>query len=67
LISGGLDANALYATIALRRDGRGTFQYRNAIGGSTTTAATTLSIPYWVKVVRSGHTFTAYRSTSGTP
>jgi len=66
MIRGGLGANAVYAMMALRQDGRGIFQYRAAIGGSTTTVATTLAIPYWVRVVRSGNTFTAYRSTTGT-
>ena len=42
------------------------FQYRTTTGGSSTSANTTgFSAPYWVKLVRSGNTFTGYRSPNG--
>ncbi|MBI1840676.1 MAG: putative Ig domain-containing protein, partial [Verrucomicrobia bacterium] len=42
------------------------FQYRSSTGGSSANANTTgLAAPYWVKIVRSGNTFTAYRSSNG--
>lgn len=43
------------------------FQWRNSSGGSSGNVNTTgLVAPYWVKIVRSGNTFTAYRSPNGT-
>ena len=46
------------------------FLRRNATGGATTNALTTdnrgISVPYWLKLVRSGSTITAYRSADGT-
>ena len=66
MIRDGVGANARYAMMALRTDGRGFFQRRIATGGSTATSETTLAIPYWVKLVRSGNNFTAYRSSNGT-
>ncbi len=42
------------------------FQSRNATGGSSVNANTTgPAAPYWVKIVRSGNTFTAYYSATG--
>ncbi len=42
------------------------FQYRSSTGGSSDNIHTTgLAAPYWVKIVRSGNTFTAYRSATG--
>jgi len=41
-------------------------QYRDNTGGSSENVNTTgLSAPYWVKLIRSGNTFTAYRSANG--
>jgi uncharacterized repeat protein (TIGR01451 family) len=43
------------------------FQYRSTTGGSSGNINDTgLAAPYWVRVVRSGSTFTAYRSANGT-
>jgi fibronectin type 3 domain-containing protein len=43
-----------------------TWQYRSSTGGDTANNNTTgLSAPYWVKLVRSGNTFTGYRSPNG--
>jgi hypothetical protein len=42
------------------------FQRRTATGGSSVhTSAGTATAPYWVKITRSGSTFTAYTSTNG--
>ena len=42
------------------------FQYRNTTGSTSANSNTTgLAAPYWVKIVRSGNTFTAYRSSNG--
>jgi YD repeat-containing protein len=41
------------------------FSYRTTTGGSTTEAAVSGSLPYWVKVVRSGSTFSGYLSSDG--
>ena len=43
-----------------------TWQTRSSTGGTTANAASTgLTAPYWVKLVRSGNTFTGYRSANG--
>lgn len=43
------------------------FIRRTTIGGSTSSAydASNVVLPYWVKLVRSGNTFTGYKSTDG--
>ncbi len=42
------------------------FQRRTSTnGGSAHTTTSGLSAPYWVRMVRSGNTFTSYRSTNG--
>lgn len=42
------------------------FKYRLSAGGGTSALSATVSgLPYWVKLVRSGNTFTAYRSSDG--
>ena len=43
-------------------------QYRATTGGTSTTvtAGTGITAPIWLKLVRAGSTFTAYRSTDGT-
>jgi endoglucanase len=44
-----------------------TFQHRTTAGGTTANSATTgLNAPHWVRLVRSGNTFTGYRSPDGT-
>ena len=44
-----------------------TFQRRSSTGGLTYYSRTTgVAAPYWVRLVRSGNTFTAYRSANGT-
>jgi hypothetical protein len=39
--------------------------YRASTGGSTTGQSTPATLPYWVKVVRSGNNFSAYGSPDG--
>jgi hypothetical protein len=66
MIRDGLGTNAAYAMMSLRTNGRGIFQRRLSAGAASSKDETNLSIPYWVRLVRSGNTFTAYRSTNGT-
>jgi regulation of enolase protein 1 (concanavalin A-like superfamily)/fibronectin type 3 domain-containing protein len=66
MIRESLNANAINAFIAVTPGNGVTWQVRSATGGSTVnTAAGGLSAPYWVKLVRSGNTFTGYRSADG--
>ena len=61
------NANAANAFIAVTPGNGVTWQTRSTTGGSSGNAATAgLSAPYWVKLVRSGNTFTGYRSPDGT-
>ncbi len=43
------------------------FSYRSATSGSTTGSASSGSAPYWVKLVRSGNSFTGYRASNSNP
>jgi hypothetical protein len=62
-----LAANAPNCFVALTPGNGVTWQYRSATGGNTTYNNTNgLSAPYWVKLLRSGNTFTAYHSADGT-
>jgi endo-1,4-beta-xylanase len=62
-----LAANAVNAFVAVTPGNGVTWQYRSSTGGGSTSATTTgLGAPYWVKLVRSGNTFTGYRSPNGT-
>jgi len=43
------------------------FQWRSVTGNTTsTTAGPSVTAPYWIRLVRSGSTFTGYYSTDGT-
>jgi endoglucanase len=67
MIRESLVANAANAFIAVTPGNGVTWQTRSSSGGSSANAATGgLSAPYWVKLVRSGNTFTGYRSPDGT-
>ena len=67
MIRESLAANAANAFIAVTPGNGVTWQTRSSTGGSSANAATGgLSAPYWVKLVRSGNTFTGYRSPDGT-
>ena len=66
MIRESLNTNSANAFIAVTPSNGVTFQYRSSTGGSsanTTTAG--LIAPYWVKLVRSGNTFTGSRSADG--
>ncbi len=67
MIRASLNANAANAFIALTPGNGVTWQYRSSSGGSTTWNQTTgLNAPYWIRLARSGNTFTGYRSADGT-
>jgi hypothetical protein len=61
-----LAPGAANAFVAVTPGNGVTFQYRSSTGGTTVNVATNGMIaPYWVKLVRSGNTFTGYRSPDG--
>jgi regulation of enolase protein 1 (concanavalin A-like superfamily) len=59
------DARNLFMAVT---PGQGvTFQRRLTAGGTSTFTVTTgLAAPYWVRLVRAGNLFSAYRSADGT-
>ncbi|UFS72819.1 Ig-like domain-containing protein [Geomonas sp. RF6] len=62
-----LAANSIHAMMVLTPGYGAEFSQRTATGGSTTvTGVGGVAAPYWVKLVRSGNTFTGYISTNGT-
>jgi poly(hydroxyalkanoate) depolymerase family esterase len=67
MIRESLSANAANAFIAVTPSNGVAWQNRSTSGGVTGNSTTAgLSAPYWVKLVRSGNTFTGYRSADGT-
>ena len=66
MIRESLNANAANTYVAVTPGNGVTWQYRTTTGGNSGNAATAgLSAPYWIKLVRSGNTFTGYRSSDG--
>jgi fibronectin type 3 domain-containing protein len=66
MIRASLDANAANAFMAVTPSNGVTFQYRSSADGNSANNNTTdLSAPYWVRLVRSGNSFSGYRSTNG--
>ena len=66
MIRESLNTNAANAFIAVTPGNGVTWQYRSGAGGGTTYNNTGgLTAPYWVKLVRSGSTFTGYYSPDG--
>ncbi|HMJ91295.1 MAG TPA: hypothetical protein VK530_15850 [Candidatus Acidoferrum sp.] len=67
LIRETLSPGAQEACVFLTPDNGVKFQYRSATGGTTTLKGNKVSssAPYWLKLVRSGHTFTGYCSSNG--
>ena len=66
MIRESLNANSANAFIAVTPSNGVTFQYRSSTGGNSANNTTAgLIAPYWVKLVRSGNTFTGYRSPDG--
>jgi regulation of enolase protein 1 (concanavalin A-like superfamily) len=61
-------ANAAYAFMLVSAAKGTAFQYRTANGASALNigGGATLTAPYWVKIVRSGSTISAFQSTDGT-
>lgn len=67
MVRGSVDANAVNAFIAVTPGNGVTFQYRSSVGGNSVHNNTVgLNAPYWVRLVRSGDTFSAFRSVNGT-
>jgi hypothetical protein len=61
-----LAANSRHAMMVLTPGNGLAFQRRVSTGGTTsTTMGAAVAAPYWVKIVRSGTTFTAYSSADG--
>jgi glucuronoarabinoxylan endo-1,4-beta-xylanase len=66
MVRDSLTAGSINAFIAVTPGNGVAWQARTSTGGSTTNTATSgLNAPYWVRLVRSGNTFTAYRSPDG--
>ncbi|HLP76568.1 MAG TPA: carbohydrate-binding protein, partial [Candidatus Paceibacterota bacterium] len=69
MVRASLDANAANAFVAVTPAAGNngvSFQYRSSTGGGSANNNTTgLAAPYWVRLVRNGNTFTAYRSPNG--
>jgi YD repeat-containing protein len=60
-----LSANSKHAFVAVTPVSGIVFQRRTATGGASSGTGTSGSAPYWVRLVRSGNTFTAYKSADG--
>ncbi len=62
-----LTAGGRHVSLYIRPDNSASLQYRSTANLGTTIAATASAsgAPYWVKLVRSGSTFTGYRSPDG--
>ncbi|HWB01682.1 MAG TPA: SdrD B-like domain-containing protein [Verrucomicrobiales bacterium] len=66
MIRESLNTNARHASVFVTPSNGVAWQWRSSTGGSSGNVNTTgLSAPYWVKIVRSGSTFSAYRSSTG--
>jgi fibronectin type 3 domain-containing protein len=66
MLRASLASNAANAFIAVTPGNGVTWQYRSSTGGDSYNNTTTgLRAPYWVKLVRSGSTFTGSRSPDG--
>jgi hypothetical protein len=69
MIRDSLDADSTNAFMCLTQNGRMSFQARTEYKGSTLDAtgnANTITLPYWVRLLREFNAFTAYYSTDGT-
>lgn len=67
MIRESLNANSRNAMVAVTPSSGIRFQRRTSTGGSTfSTSASGFVAPYWVRLVRTGSTFTASRSANGT-
>lgn len=62
-----LTAGSAHATMTITSEGEAQFRRRATANGTTASnAAATTFAPQWLKLVRSGNTFTAYLSANGT-
>jgi type II secretory pathway pseudopilin PulG len=61
-----LNGNSKHAMMVVTPGNGTAFQYRTSTGaGSNHTAGSYITAPYWVKLIRSGNTFTGYESADG--
>lgn len=61
-----LDANSTNAAMEIKATTGSEFQHRSSTGGSTSFTGTGgINAPYWIRLVRSGNTFTGFRSVDG--
>src|SRR6185295_9693284 len=66
MIRGSPAANSAYAYMIISAGKGGAFQYRTGDGAAAASVTgTAVAAPYWVKVVRSGATVTAFQSADG--
>jgi fibronectin type 3 domain-containing protein/regulation of enolase protein 1 (concanavalin A-like superfamily) len=66
MIRESLNASSTHATMVVSSANGLAFQRRTSTGGtSLNTSVPAITAPHWVRLVRSGNTFTAYRSTDG--
>ncbi len=65
MVRASLDPNAVNAMVAVTPGNGVTFQYRSATGGGSLNTAVGGTAPRWVRLVRSGNTFTAFHSANG--
>ena len=65
MIRDSLDPGAANAFMAVTPGNGATWQYRSSDGGGCNNNTTNRNAPYWVKLVRSGNTFTGYCSPNG--
>lgn len=61
-----LNANAKHADMLITTGNGADFQYRSAIGGETQDTTVAAILPVWLKLTRSGNSFTGYVSENGT-
>jgi glucose/arabinose dehydrogenase len=66
MIRESLAANSANVAMILTGGNRFQFQVRSSTGATTSNWSGNQTPPHWVKLVRSGNTFTAYRSSNGT-
>jgi hypothetical protein len=61
-----LAANSKAACVVIQSGGGMGFVRRTSTGGSSTVTTASVNIPYYLKLIRNGSTFTAWRSSTGT-
>ncbi len=68
MIRADTSATAAFANVLVTPGGNVSFQYRSTVGGSTTQSYISgVTGPVWLKLVRSGNTFSAYYTTVASP